>query len=76
MPPGRPRRHVDLPPEAQERAATVREARARAKTLKVQVAADTKHYVGLLREADIPVRDIAFLLGITPQRVSQIAKEI
>ena len=47
-------------------------ARARAQALKAQVSAATSRYVALCRAAGIPVRDIAFLLGITPQRVSQI----
>ena len=47
-------------------------ARARAQALKAQISAATSRYVALCRAAGIPVRDIAFLLGITPQRVSQI----
>jgi hypothetical protein len=57
---------------AEERAAKVRAARARAQALKAQVSAATSRYVALCRAAGITVRDIAFLLGITPQRVSQI----
>ena len=47
-------------------------ARPRAQALKAQISAATSRYVALCRAAGIPVRDIAFLLGITPQRVSQI----
>ena len=43
-----------------------------APALKAQVSAATSRYVALCRAAGIPVRDIAFLLGITPQRASQI----
>ena len=50
----------------------MRAARARAQALKAQDSAATSRYVALCRAAGIPVRDIAFLLGITPQRVSQI----
>ena len=57
---------------AEERAAKVRASRARAQALKAQDSAATSRYVALCRAAGIPVRDIAFLLGITPQRVSQI----
>jgi len=39
-----------------------------APALKAQVSAATSRYVALCRAAGIPVRDIAFLLGITPQR--------
>jgi ketopantoate hydroxymethyltransferase len=53
-------------------AGLVRAARARAQALKAQVSAATSRYVALCRAAGIPVRDIAFRLGITPQRVSQI----
>src|SRR6476620_4519797 len=70
--PGRKRRAITLPTGAEERAAKVRAARARAQALKAQVSAATSRYVALCRAAGIPVRDIAFLLGITPQRVSQI----
>jgi hypothetical protein len=45
---------------------------APAPALKAQVSTATSRYVALCRAAGIPVRDIAFLLGITPQRVSQI----
>ena len=70
--PGRTRRAITLPAGAEERAAEVRAARARAQALKAQISAATSRYVALCRAAGIPVRDIAFLLGITPQRVSQI----
>jgi len=70
--PARKRRAVTLPAGAEERAAKVRAACARARALKAQVSAATSRYVALCRAAGIPVRDIAFLLGITPQRVSQI----
>ena len=69
--PARKRRAITLPAGAEERAAKVRAARARAQALKAQSSAATSRYVALCRAAGIPVRDIAFLLGITPQRVSQ-----
>jgi len=50
----------------------MRAARARPQALKAQISAATSRYVALCRAAGIPVRDIAFLLGITPQWVSQI----
>jgi hypothetical protein len=40
-------------------------ARARAQALTAQISAATSRYVALCRAAGIPVRDIAFLLGIT-----------
>ena len=50
----------------------MRAARARAQALKAQISAARSRYVALCRAAGSPVRDIAFLLGITPQRVNQI----
>src|SRR4026209_1259474 len=70
--PGRTRRAVTLPAGAEERAGEGRGARSRAQALRPQVSAAPSRYVALCRAAGIPVRDIAFLLGITPQRVSQI----
>ena len=67
--PGRKRRAVTPPAGAEERAATVRAARARVegpgqrRYQPLRCAVTCRRY---------PVRDIAFLLGITPQRVSQI----
>jgi len=73
-PPGRPRRKVKLPPGATEKAAEVRAARDKAKALKGRTQAELREYVLLCREDNISVRDIAYLLDITPQRVSQIAR--
>ena len=74
MPPGRPRRQVTLPPGAVEKAAGIRAAKDKAKALKGRTQAELREYVLLCRKDGISVRDIAYLLGITPQRVSQIAR--
>jgi len=39
-----------------------------------KLAHDTKVFVDRCVAAEIPVRDIAFLTGLTPQRISQISR--
>ena len=75
MPPGRPRKPVTLPPGAQERAVHIRGLREQRDAAKDKLSADTKVFVDRCVASGIPVRDIAWLIGITPQRVSQIARK-
>ncbi|WP_019931563.1 type II toxin-antitoxin system HicB family antitoxin [Nocardia sp. BMG111209] len=53
-------------------ALTVRKIRARADTLAAEAAQRTADAVRLLTEHGMGVRDTAMILGISPQRVSQI----
>jgi hypothetical protein len=52
----------------------VRTARDRAGTARKDAQDQIREFVIALRTAQIPVRDIAFLLKLTPQRISQIAR--
>jgi predicted RNase H-like HicB family nuclease len=53
-------------------ALTVRKLRARADTLAAEAAQRTAEAVRLLTEHGMGVRDTAMILGISPQRVSQL----
>lgn len=50
----------------------VRQLRTRARDSEAEAAAATIKYSRQMADAGIPVRDIAQLLGISPQRVSQL----
>ena len=50
----------------------VRQLRTRARDFEAEAAAATIKYSRQMADAGIPVRDIAQLLGISPQRVSQL----
>lgn len=62
----------DLPEGAVQTAVDVVARRQRAKKAREAVRADTEQFVVACRKAGIPVRDIAFLLDCSFQRVSQI----
>ncbi len=52
----------------------IEDLRHQAEELEVQVAAASKQYAQDLTRKGVPVRDAASLLGVSPQRISQIAK--
>jgi hypothetical protein len=56
------------------RAQYVRDLRARAAEAEARAAGEAIHYAQSLTEAGIPVRDIAELLGVSPQRISQLSR--
>jgi hypothetical protein len=72
--PGRPRKAVTLPPGAEARAAHIRALREQRDVAKEKLAHDTKVFVDRCVASEIAVRDIAFLTGLTPQRISQISR--
>jgi hypothetical protein len=59
--------------DIQEPAADVRDLRDAARKAEAAVVDATKRYAKRATRAGIPVRDIAELLDVSPQRVSQIA---
>ena len=59
--------------DIQEPAADIRDLRDVARKAEVAFADATKRYAKRATRAGIPVRDIAELLGVSPQRVSQLA---
>jgi hypothetical protein len=52
----------------------IRALREQRDVAKEKLAHDTKVFVDRCVAAEIPVRDIAFLTGLTPQRISQISR--
>ena len=56
-----------------ENAHRIEELRRRAAALEVQAAEATRQYAQTLTRDGVPVRDAATLLGVSPQRVSQLA---
>jgi hypothetical protein len=51
----------------------VRSLRERAAEAEAQSVRESSYYAQSLTKAGVPVRDIAELLGVSPQRVSQLA---
>jgi hypothetical protein len=59
--------------ELLEAARQIKDMRARASELERESAEQAREYAHWLVECGVPVRDIAALLEISPQRVSQLA---
>jgi hypothetical protein len=59
-------------PSIDERTAEVRAQRSQAEKLSAQAAADTAATARELVGQGVPVRDAAVLLGVSPQRISQM----
>jgi predicted XRE-type DNA-binding protein len=59
--------------ELLERARSIKARRARAQELEREVSRDAQQFAQWLTTYGVPVRDIADLLGVSPQRVSQLA---
>jgi hypothetical protein len=55
------------------RAHRLGECRRHAKQREAEAATEAKEFARELTRADVPVRDAAVLLGVSPQRVSQLA---
>lgn len=60
-------------PEALERFRAAHQKIAEATTLREEASAEIRRVVSELREQQLTMRDISALLGITPQRVAQLA---
>lgn len=71
--------HVEVDfddPALDEAVATVRHLRAEAERLQHEVSEQMADAIQLLRdEAHLPMRDVARLLGVSHQRVGQIARQ-
>jgi hypothetical protein len=59
--------------DIQAGAASIHDLREAARRAESTAAEEMRHYVQVVNQADIPVRDVAFLLDVSPQRISQIA---
>ena len=59
--------------ELLEKAQSILARRKQSQDLEAEVQRDTQHYCQWLVTYGVPVRDIAELLDISPQRVSQLA---
>jgi hypothetical protein len=59
-------------PSIDERSAQVRALRSQAEELSARATADTEAAARELVEHGVPVRDAAALLGVSPQRISQM----
>ena len=64
--------HVAHLGDVAETATTIRSLRAQALGIEAEAVSKTVDYAKRLSDAKIPVRDIAELLGLSPQRVSQL----
>ena len=60
-------------PEALERFANAHQKMAEATALRNEAAAEVRAVIADLRQENLTMRDISALLGITPQRVAQLA---
>jgi hypothetical protein len=56
-----------------EMARSIRDRRARAQKLEQEMLRDAEDFASRLTSYGVPVRDIAELLDVSPQRVSQLA---
>jgi len=64
---------ISLPAGLSDEAAELRAARAQLDELARELAKRTDHDVHILVDAGLPMRDIADALGVSHQRVAQIA---
>jgi DNA-directed RNA polymerase specialized sigma subunit len=65
---------ANLAPAEQAEIRQARELREIARQSEAEAAAATRAAVNLLRNEGLTVRDVATRIGVTPQRVSQLAK--
>lgn len=68
--------HASLPEDVEDLAARTREARSRADASADEANEFTREAVPRLLAKGLPVRDVAVILGLSFQRVSQLARSL